>query len=59
MNSGSGLGLGSEAGFLEDEDGSLGMRGVKKDWRERRDSKAYCGGELGVMKVRISGRLLM
>lgn len=56
MNSGSGSG--SESECLAEEEGSRGMRGVKKDWSERRDSRAHCGGESALMKVRRMGRLL-
>jgi len=37
----------------------LGRRGRKKEWRERRDSRTWCGGEEGERNVRRRGRLLM
>lgn len=47
-----------EAEGLEEEEGRSGKRGVKKAWRERRDSRTNWGGEVGETKERSLGRLL-
>ncbi|KAL1308191.1 hypothetical protein AAHE18_17G088200 [Arachis hypogaea] len=43
----------------EEKEGRVGRRGRKKEWRERRDSRRWWGGEEGVTKLRRRGRLLM
>lgn len=36
-----------EEGGFEEEEGRSGRIGAKKEWRERRDSRASGGGEVG------------